>query len=248
MMSEETKIAIIPIDSADEDYLFHQTVSQSCRLEELEPLLFPKLFSLLKDYHPNNLVRIWGTSPGEKSIQANIWSSLNRGDAAFFVQGGKVLGSAQIQTTFQSDNVGEKLWPNLADKVARQYLVTFGEYKEQGDKDQSEVLKIFKKFKVELENFNSFSGVQLRSALENKGLLNDQKNHEINGSIFEYTLTQILDLQREYSSKNTDAMKNRGELIRTGIPKILQENFIEKARTISQIQDLEITGNDAVGL
>jgi hypothetical protein len=50
MMSEETKIAIIPIVSADEDYLFHQTVSQSCPLEELEPLLFPKLFSLLKDY------------------------------------------------------------------------------------------------------------------------------------------------------------------------------------------------------
>ena len=73
-----SNIIIIPLNSAEELFMFNTTVKVELNLNELEPILFVKLYELLKKLHPKNTFAIWGVASGIKSSHANKWNKIAR--------------------------------------------------------------------------------------------------------------------------------------------------------------------------
>lgn len=163
-----TKIVIVPVSSSDEISMFGSTVIHGVNINLLQPVLFIKLYELLKRVHRNSNFPIWGFASGEKSSEANKWNRIQDNDLSLFVRDNKFIGYAIVKKKFQSENVARELWPNLQSSEIRQYLLTFENFVEIDARTNRTLHSIFEKSKLVLDSFqlidNKFS-LELISAI-----------------------------------------------------------------------------------
>lgn len=122
------KLVTIPINSAEESFMFNSTVSIGIDLKDFESVLFSKLYDVLKITHNDEKIPVWGVPRGMKSSEANKWNKISENDLAIFLQNGSAKGFARVKNKFQSENVALQLWPTLPNLDTRQYLFTFEKY------------------------------------------------------------------------------------------------------------------------
>lgn len=185
------KIAIIPVDQANDFIVFQKTVKHEVDLNSLEPILFVKLHDLLQHNHQDSHALIWGISSGIRSSEANKWSKISLDDIAFFVRDNQFLGFAEVKTKFQSENVARELWPELQNEENRQYLLSLGKFVQIDQQKSRSLENFFRKGKLRLDSFqvidNRFSSEILRiielqnpadsvgSSAQGFGLTSDEK-------------------------------------------------------------------------
>ena len=150
------KIFIVPVDGIVEYEMFCNTVKNVIDLEELKPLLFPKLYELLKFTDGNGRFPIWGVPSGVKSSHANKWNKIVQDDFAIFTRNKKFLGFSRIGTKFQSESIARKLWPNLENEGIRQYLFSLKTFFEIDELKRNALDTICRKGKIDLEGFQFF--------------------------------------------------------------------------------------------
>ena len=150
------KFFIVPVDGTVEYEMFCNTVKNVIDLEELKPLLFPKLYELLKYTESNGRFPIWGVPSGVKSSDANKWNKIVEGDVAIFTRNKTFLGFGRIGTKFQSESIARKLWPNLENDGIRQYLFSLKAFFEIDELKSKALDTIRRKGKINLEGFQFF--------------------------------------------------------------------------------------------
>jgi len=149
-----SNIIIIPLNSAEELLMFHSTVKVELNLNELEPILFVKLYELLRKVHPKNTFAIWGVASGIKSAYANKWNKIAENDLVIFTQDKSFIGYSKVKAKFQSENVSNKLWPSLNGIDIRQYLFTLEKFAELDTNMQKRIDEISRKNNVKVDNFD----------------------------------------------------------------------------------------------
>lgn len=149
-----SNIIIIPLNSAEELFMFNTTVKVELNLNELEPILFVKLYELLKKLHPKNTFAIWGVASGIKSSHANKWNKIAENDLVIFTQDKSFIGYSKVKAKFQSENVANKLWPSLIGIDIRQYLLTLEKFAELDTNMQKKIDEITRKNNVKVDNFD----------------------------------------------------------------------------------------------
>lgn len=147
------KLVVIPIDNSDDDFIFNSTVINKVNLDEIESILFIKLYELLKDNHKDNYFLIWGVPSGFKSSDANKWNRISENDLAVFTKNNSLIGFSRIKTKFQSENIAHKLWPNLQNTDIRQYLFTLANFNSVDENQSNDLNRIIRKGKFKLDQF-----------------------------------------------------------------------------------------------
>jgi hypothetical protein len=118
------QLIIVPVNDADENFMFKSTIETPINLGQLESILFIKLYELLSEIHGKNAFPVWGVARGKKSSEANKWNQIQENDVAIFIRNDSVIGYAIVKIKFQSENVAHQLWPELQIDKDRQYLFT----------------------------------------------------------------------------------------------------------------------------
>lgn len=118
------KIATIPIVSKSDQYVLENYVERGIEIQNLEPLLFRKLYSTLVLSHSSKTISLWGFSAGERSRDANLWNTLNTTDLIIFLDDEKLLQFGILVSKLLSESVALALWGDFEEKP-RQYLITF---------------------------------------------------------------------------------------------------------------------------
>lgn len=147
------RLVVIPIDNLDDDFIFKSTVLNNVNLEDIEPILFIRLYELLKDNHRDNFFPIWGVPSGIKSSDANKWSKISENDLVVFTKNNSFIGFSRIKTKFQSESIAHKLWPELQNTDVRQYLLTLAKFNSVDEKLAISLNRISRKGRLKLDQF-----------------------------------------------------------------------------------------------
>ena len=241
-------VVLIPINSDRDSTIFKTSVLNQVETVSLEPLLFGKLYDSISAQHATGKMSLWGFSAGELSTNANKWNLLSNGDLAVFSGDSGILGVAIIVAKLQSESIAQSLWNISAEEPDRRYLLTFRELVILGDEVNVQISKLLKQAGISPKEFQISDNSKIIHALSDLGLFNDGLFSSNTNSSIEQYIAKVLELQKSFSSTNTDAMRQRGEWIRDAIPHILSSDYLDNARDFSGIRDLEISGNDGVGL
>jgi hypothetical protein len=150
------KLFVIPIDEIDEYERFCNTVKKGIDLNDLEPLLFPKLYELLKQVNENEKLPIWGVPSGIKSSDANKWNKMAEGDIAIFTKDSGFLGFSRIAAKFQSERIAHELWPKSENEAVKQYLFALKAFLEIDAVTSKALDAIRQKGKIDLAVFQVF--------------------------------------------------------------------------------------------
>lgn len=150
------KFFVVPVDEFDEYEMFCSTVKKGIFLDELKPLLFPKLYELLKNANGSTKFPIWGVPSGVKSSDANKWNKIAEGDIAIFTRDNRFLGFGKIGTKFQSESIARKLWPKSENEAVKQYLFALNIFFEIDEVKNRALDAIRRKGKIDLKVFQVF--------------------------------------------------------------------------------------------
>ena len=242
------KTVFFPKDSIALEQDFSETMTNQIPILQIEKFLFPKLLSTIKLSHPTGSLSLWGMGAGEKSANANKWSLLQNGDLAIFsfLDGNFVL--ARIAEKFQSENIANNLWGDSEYSLPRQYLLTFSDATTLSDEDKAKLSTILKRQKIYLDRLEVYERESLTLSISDMKLANLEINTLQFQETFPDLLKRVFDLQMKFTSTNSDLMKERGIIIRDRLPNLLQQNLLDKLRVLSEVDNLEISGSDGVGL
>ena len=168
------KLVIIPTDNLDDDFVFKSTVLNKVNLDDIEPILFIRLYELLQNNHIDNYFSIWGVPSGIKSADANKWNKISENDIVVFTKNNSYIGFSRIKTKFQSESIAHKLWPELQNTDVRQYLLTLANFNSIDENLSNSLNRISRKGKFKLDQFEiidnkiSFELVDALELIESK--------------------------------------------------------------------------------
>jgi hypothetical protein len=147
------KLVVIPTDNLDDDLIFKSTVLNKVNLDDIEPILFIRLYELLKNNHRDNYFSIWGVPSGIKSSDANKWNKISENDLVVFTKDNSFIGFSRIKTKFQSESIAHKLWPQLQNTNVRPYLLTLETFNTVDENLTNNLNRISRKGKFKLDQF-----------------------------------------------------------------------------------------------
>lgn len=147
------KLVVVPTDNLDDDFVFKSTVLNKVNLADIEPILFIRLYELLKNNHIDSYFSIWGVPSGIKSSYANKWNKISENDLVVFTKNNSFIGFSRIKTKFQSESIAHKLWPKLQNTDVRQYLLTLAKFNGVDENLSNSLNRISRKGKFKLDQF-----------------------------------------------------------------------------------------------
>jgi len=154
------KLIVVPIDSNLELDYFNKSVQALIAIRDLKPLLFENLYQKIAEIHEDRHLRIWGVPRGAKSSTANKWNRIAEGDVCVFLLDDTLIGYSELKVKFQSESIANQLWPDEVGSSPRQYLFTLGDLMPFSEELTPNSLKLWKKAKFEVSNFEIFENAK----------------------------------------------------------------------------------------
>lgn len=148
------KLIVVPIEGLRELDDFNRSVQTTIAISALKPLLFVSLYQKISENHEDGNLRIWGVPRGPKSLTANKWNQITEGDICVFLVDGNLIGYSMVQIKFQSESIASQIWPSEREFPKKQYLFTLSDLKCIDNELNPISLKIWKKAKFEVSNFD----------------------------------------------------------------------------------------------
>lgn len=105
-----TQVVVQPARNSVARKNYTRTVENPISLEEIEALVDPGDFEVLREMHPSGYVPLWGTTEGERKQLLSRWNRIESGATVLFTGGGEIFKTTTLTHHFRSKALADTLW------------------------------------------------------------------------------------------------------------------------------------------
>lgn len=126
-----SRIILQPAGNGDAKEHFIDTIENSVSLDRIKPFVSEDILNKLKGLYKNNLVPVWGVTPGEKNINKGKWEKVLPGDIALFSRNKIIFASATVAFTIHNRELALDLWKTNPKGQTWEYIYFLDEVNNQ---------------------------------------------------------------------------------------------------------------------